>query len=365
MLVAAAAHTTIGDHSTIIVKRTPFTPAEVDRFLRRPRAQLPDCTPIARARARRTATGHREPSSRRGSDAEVHDDRRRLRRKTSRAVSDDAPFFWHFSRFGDVAAPHRRAARTPTIPRTSSASACCCSCSAIAILYAAVFLLAPFFFVRKRWRALPAKGTSAVYFAALGLGFMFFEITMIQRLVQFLGYPTYSLTVTLAAMLVSTGIGALLEPAVRRPTRAGDAGRPRRARRRSRCSTSSRSRPSSPARCSRPGLGVRVAVRGRGARAARPVPRHVHAARPRRVATLTEPRRGVRRVGVGRERLLLGDRVGAHDDPVDDARLPRSCSSALGVYAIAAFAFTRLPSAIASRRAGLTRRGAPIEPVAV
>jgi MFS family permease len=39
---------------------------------------------------------------------------------------------------------------------------------------------------------------------------MFFEVTMIQRLVQFLGYPTYSLTVTLAAMLISTGLGALL-----------------------------------------------------------------------------------------------------------------------------------------------------------
>jgi len=69
--------------------------------------------------------------------------------------------------------------------------------------------LAPFFAVRKKWRALPAKATSAVYFSALGLGFMFFEITMIQRLVQFLGYPTYSLTVTLATLLVATGIGAL------------------------------------------------------------------------------------------------------------------------------------------------------------
>jgi hypothetical protein len=43
---------------------------------------------------------------------------------------------------------------------------------------------------------------------------MFFEITMIQRLVRFLGYPTYSLTVTLAAILVSTGVGALLSSRV-------------------------------------------------------------------------------------------------------------------------------------------------------
>ncbi len=90
-----------------------------------------------------------------------------------------------------------------------------------AVLYAAVFLFVPFLFVRQKWRALPAKGTSAVYFACLGFGFMFFEITMIQRLVQFLGYPTRSLTVTLAALLISTGIGALLSKRFAfRPTRA-------------------------------------------------------------------------------------------------------------------------------------------------
>jgi MFS family permease len=39
---------------------------------------------------------------------------------------------------------------------------------------------------------------------------MLFEITMIQRLTEFLGYPTYSLTVTLASILVFTGIGAMV-----------------------------------------------------------------------------------------------------------------------------------------------------------
>ena len=50
---------------------------------------------------------------------------------------------------------------------------------------------------------------------------MFFEITLIQRLVLFLGYPTYSLTVTLAAILLSTGVGALLSSRYR--ARAGRA----------------------------------------------------------------------------------------------------------------------------------------------
>ena len=39
---------------------------------------------------------------------------------------------------------------------------------------------------------------------------MFIEICLIQRLTLFLGYPTYSLTVTLFALLVSTGLGSLL-----------------------------------------------------------------------------------------------------------------------------------------------------------
>jgi MFS family permease len=46
----------------------------------------------------------------------------------------------------------------------------------------------------------------------LGLGFMFFEITLIQRLILFLGFPTYSLSVTLASILIFTGVGSLLSP---------------------------------------------------------------------------------------------------------------------------------------------------------
>ena len=81
---------------------------------------------------------------------------------------------------------------------------------AVSVLFAVVFLLAPFLRVRRTWKALPHKGRSGLYFACLGLGFMLFEIALIQRLVLFLGYPTYSLTVTLASLLIFTGIGSLL-----------------------------------------------------------------------------------------------------------------------------------------------------------
>ncbi len=73
---------------------------------------------------------------------------------------------------------------------------------------AAAILLSPFALVRHRWSKLPRKAPVAAYFAALGLGFMFFEIALIQKLTLLLGYPTYTLTVTLFALLVFSGIGS-------------------------------------------------------------------------------------------------------------------------------------------------------------
>jgi hypothetical protein len=49
-----------------------------------------------------------------------------------------------------------------------------------------------------------------VYFAALGAGFMLLEVALLQRLVLLLGHPVYSLTVTLFALLLGTGVGSLV-----------------------------------------------------------------------------------------------------------------------------------------------------------
>jgi hypothetical protein len=125
------------------------------------------------------------------------------------AISDDGPFFWHFSPFTDVARDIGRAT-TVDVREYAIGERVLLLLLATAALFAVLFLLLPFLVIRKQWRRLPAKGTSAVYFAALGLGFMLYEITMIQTLVGYLGFPSYSLTVTLASILVFTGLGALL-----------------------------------------------------------------------------------------------------------------------------------------------------------
>ena len=52
------------------------------------------------------------------------------------------------------------------------------------------------------------KGRVFLYFAALGMGFMFVEICLMQKFVLFLGHPAYALSVVLAGILLFSGLGA-------------------------------------------------------------------------------------------------------------------------------------------------------------
>jgi len=47
-----------------------------------------------------------------------------------------------------------------------------------------------------------------IFFCCIGVGFMLIEISQMQRLIVLLGHPTYSLSVVLFALLVSSGIGS-------------------------------------------------------------------------------------------------------------------------------------------------------------
>jgi MFS family permease len=124
-------------------------------------------------------------------------------------VSDNRPYFWHFASFNKVIDNSTNSINAANF-ENQLGERVLLLLLVIAAVLAAVFLGLPFVAIRDEWRRLPRKGRSAIYFGALGLGFFFFEIALIQRLVLFLGYPTYSITVTLASLLIFTGIGALL-----------------------------------------------------------------------------------------------------------------------------------------------------------
>jgi spermidine synthase len=129
-----------------------------------------------------------------------------------RPVTDDKPFFWHFLPFRETL--HYRWARGPAATEEGLGERLLLLLLALVTLFAAVTLLAPLLLRRTLWRTIPHKLAAGIYFAALGIGFMCFEVTMIQHFTLFLGYPTYSLTVTLFALLLSTGLGSLLSERV-------------------------------------------------------------------------------------------------------------------------------------------------------
>lgn len=124
-------------------------------------------------------------------------------------VYDDAPFFWHFARFSALLGGRRptglgvnweasAAGERVLLATLAAAMVFACACLALPLLVAGSAGASP----RLRW-------TVAAYFACLGIGFMLFEVALIQKLALVLGYPTYSLTVTLLALLVAAGFGSL------------------------------------------------------------------------------------------------------------------------------------------------------------
>jgi hypothetical protein len=76
-------------------------------------------------------------------------------------------------------------------------------------LLSALLILAP---LRGRVGAGAGARRGAVfgYFAALGLGFLFVEITLMQAFTVFLGNPTYALSVVLFTLLSSSAVGSAL-----------------------------------------------------------------------------------------------------------------------------------------------------------
>jgi spermidine synthase len=195
--------------STVLVKKSPFTPEDLehlratasvvlDSSMRFPSAAARDVaspvTQVARLPRDQLATWYA---------SHAYD---------LRPVVDDSPFFWHFARFRDALLPVsvREARGVRMDIEDLTGERVLILLLGFSIVFAAVWLLLPFFAIRQQWRAIPYKGAAAGYFAALGMGFMFFEVSLIQRLTLFLGYPSYSLSVTLFGMLVFGGIGSFL-----------------------------------------------------------------------------------------------------------------------------------------------------------
>jgi predicted membrane-bound spermidine synthase len=64
----------------------------------------------------------------------------------------------------------------------------------------------------------PWTSGGIIYFLAIGLGFMLAEVAMIEQQSLLLGHPIYSLSVVLAGLTLSTGVGSLTSERFRMPS---------------------------------------------------------------------------------------------------------------------------------------------------
>jgi hypothetical protein len=119
--------------------------------------------------------------------------------------TDDRPFFFHMLRLRDIF--NRTLASQGIVTFNMKAV------SILGILLMVVIgltIACVIFPLARTTDKAVLKGAAPIlsFFAFIGLGFMFIEISQMQRLIIFLGHPTYGLSVVLFALLMSSGLGS-------------------------------------------------------------------------------------------------------------------------------------------------------------
>jgi len=127
------------------------------------------------------------------------------------APTDDKPFFFQMRRLGSLGADD-----AGYIYAAEPFLVLIVTFAILAVLSLAL-VAAPLFLTAREDRP-PVLALG--FFAAIGLGFLTLEISLIQRFVLFLGFPTYALSVVLFSLLLWTGAGSLVAGRVREPRTA-------------------------------------------------------------------------------------------------------------------------------------------------
>ncbi len=119
--------------------------------------------------------------------------------------TDDRPFFFNMLRLRDAWNPANWNAGISGINLQAVFVLGALLVTVIAL--SALSIIVPLALTTRR-ETLRGATPHLIFFAAIGLGFMFIEISQMQRMIVFLGHPTYSLSVLLFALLLSSGLGS-------------------------------------------------------------------------------------------------------------------------------------------------------------
>ena len=124
-------------------------------------------------------------------------------------VSDDKPFFFKFYRWDDIF--KFNTGTGGYIDAITPVGFIILVASLIQALFlGCLMILYPLWRFKKQGLKIDGAGKMIAYFTALGLGFMFVEVAMMQKFVLFLGHPSYSVSILLAGLLFFSGIGSFI-----------------------------------------------------------------------------------------------------------------------------------------------------------
>ena len=129
-----------------------------------------------------------------------------------RPATDDRPFFFHTLKWGTL--PELLALRAQGgLPLVEWGFVILVATLVQGAIAAALLILLPLLALRRRRTPgaptqAPARWRVVLFFASLGLAFLFIEIAFMQRFAVFLGHPLYAIAVVLAGLLVFAGLGA-------------------------------------------------------------------------------------------------------------------------------------------------------------
>ena len=124
------------------------------------------------------------------------------------APTDDKPFFDHFQRLGSFQTTSTVLPQqlNRVLQYTNMGDLTLFALLAEAGLLSFLFIFLPLLRLRKL-KSMP-HWPVLIYFASLGLGFILIEISLIQKLILFLGKPSYSISAVLFSLLLSAGAGS-------------------------------------------------------------------------------------------------------------------------------------------------------------
>ena len=127
-----------------------------------------------------------------------------------RPATDDRPFFFHSLKWATL--PELLALRAQGgLPLVEWGFVILVATLVQGAIAAAILILLPLLALRTRRStdaSVPARWRVVLFFANLGLAFLFIEIAFMQRFAVFLGHPLYAIAVVLAGLLVFAGLGA-------------------------------------------------------------------------------------------------------------------------------------------------------------